>query len=759
MQFVREDWTLFRNLNTLGQRAGVSPGLLSSVVLKELVDNALDIAGNCRIDTIYNELGYAVGFAVEDDGPGMPGGTPEENANYFSISRPLISSKLWRLPTRGALGNGLRVVAGYVIASGGDIAVCTKGERLDLHLDGDDGKATIEHAEPWTGTGTRIEVIFKRDWFVDAAWAQMAITLAQGGDGYKGRTSPHWYDDGAFYELCHASTASARELVAAMDGCTGAKAGKVAAAYRGRMAHDLSREETSELLKRAREDASPVNPVRLGAVGKIDGLPAAYAKVTGTISYSITANTANIPYCIEVWAEVADHPKITLCVNRTPITGNVTAHYTKGEQWFTGCGFHYEGVKVGRRPARLVVNIQTPYMPITTDGKEPDLHNFCGPMIEAMGSAIARAKRQTGNSIDGEGKRLTQKDIVLLHLQEAADKASGNGRYRFSQRQLFYAIRPHLLDAIGKEPDYGTFNGIITDYEAEYGDIKGMYRDPRGTLYHPHTHDDIQLGTISVEKYQRPEWTFNKILFIEKEGFCSLLKEELWPERHDCALVSTKGLPTRAIRDLFDLLGDTNEKLTFFCVHDADSYGTLIYQSLQEATRARPGRRVKVINLGLEPWEALEMDLDPERVDKKDRQGVAGYVRQHPGGWEEWLQHHRVELNAMDSATFLEWLDRKMHDYDTGKLIPPDKVLSDRLEVSLRANLNNGITAQVLAKARIDDQVAELLDRLHPDLQRAQSSLQTDVKTSLQRVPTQQWVAPVAGIAERISREALISMS
>ncbi len=39
--FVREDWTLFRNLNTLGQKAGASVEKLPRLIVKELVDNAL----------------------------------------------------------------------------------------------------------------------------------------------------------------------------------------------------------------------------------------------------------------------------------------------------------------------------------------------------------------------------------------------------------------------------------------------------------------------------------------------------------------------------------------------------------------------------------------------------------------------------------------------------------------------------------------------------------------------------------------------
>ena len=129
-------------------------------------------------------------------------------------------------------------------------------------------------------------------------------------------------------------------------------------------------------------------------------------------------------------------------------------------------------------------------------------------------------------------------------------------------------------------------------------------------LYHPHTGEQTyRWARDPSEAYQRPAWTFNKILYCEKEGFFPILIDAQWPERHDCALLTSKGYASRAARDVLDLLGDGDEPLTFYCIHDADGPGTMIYQTLQEATKARPGRRVEIVNLGLEPGEALDMGL------------------------------------------------------------------------------------------------------------------------------------------------------
>ena len=132
-----------------------------------------------------------------------------------------------------------------------------------------------------------------------------------------------------------------------------------------------------------------------------------------------------------------------------------------------------------------------------------------------------------------------------------------------------------------------------------------MYREPRGSIYHPHRDETITLGTLMVEEYERPPWTFNKLVYIEKEGFSEALKESGWAERHDCGLMSSKGFTTRAARDLVDKLAEHDEPVTIFCVHDADAYGTMIYQTFQEATKARGARKITIVNLGLEPWEAI----------------------------------------------------------------------------------------------------------------------------------------------------------
>ena len=329
-------------------------------------------------------------------------------------------------------------------------------------------------------------------------------------------------------------------------------------------------------------------------------------------------------------------------------------------------------------------------------------------------------------------------------------KASGAGQYRFSLRQLFYAVRPYVLDALQGEPSYDYFAQVITDHEAEHGEISGMYRDNRGLVYHPHLRREIPLGTRSVEEYERPAWTFNKILYCEKAGFFPILCAAGWPERHDCALLTSKGFASRAARDLLDLLGDTDEELTFFCIHDADASGTLIYQALQEGTRARPRRQVNVVNLGLEPPEGLAMGLPSEPVNRqgKKRAPVANYVDPETA---EWLQRNRIELNAMTTPQFLAWLDQKFEEHAQGKLVPPQSVLSARLEDDVRGRVRQIVTDRILREANVDEQVEAAVDGRRAAITEQARCVEEVVRRALEEQPEEHWSAPVRRLADHVA--------
>ncbi|KJD42489.1 hypothetical protein QD47_27955 [Paenibacillus terrae] len=726
-----QDWTKFRNLETLPQKAGVSRDKLGLLVAKELADNALDHCGHC-------EVGYVEpnGFYVKDQGEGI---NPELLPKLFSINRPFLSSKILRMPTRGALGNGLRVVSGAVIASGGSLCVSTRGQRYQIHFQAD-GTSTAKQVGDSPHTGTKIEIQFGDSLTPNLKWAESAIHFNQ-GEEYKGRTSGYWYTSEAFYELCQGYTGSVRELVAEFDGCTGTKAGKVASDYKSKVVQSLSFAETELLLCVIRNNSKPVNGNRLFGIGEMSGNGYYRMDSQFTVDSGKGEYVAEIPYVMEAWVDYNQPHGLDFLMNKSPTTGQMSWYRGKQEQTISGCGL-FEDIKM--KPARVVVNMITPYMPIISDGKAPDLR----PMKETIVAVIQKAAKRAKKHIPPTDKKKSQKVIILSHLQVAIDKASGNGKYPFSLRQLYYAIRPYINSELGRQLEYGNFCGIITNYENECGEIPNLYRDNRGVLYHPHTGEEIPIGTLTVQNYSRPNWTFNKILYCEKEGLFPLLKQAKFPERYDCALVTSKGYASRAVKDLLDMLGETEEELQFFCIHDADAAGTKIYETLVEETKARPGRKVRVINLGLDPEEAVHMGLEVEKLERKrDEKPVAGYVA---GEWKDWLQTNRVELNAMDSELFVSWLEGKMSEYDKGKVIPDSSTLMLSLEQSIQQRVEQEIMNEILREAHLEERVRQRMLHLSPELSERYKVLEEEVYHVLDNQREQCWREVISNISDQI---------
>ena len=259
--FEREDWELFRTIDGLSSKAGVPRDMIAALVAKELMDNALDESESSEVGLLEDNAG----FFVQDYCPGLK---PAEVADLFSIKRPLITTKLLRSPSRGALGNGLRVVTGAVLATGGTLKVCTGGQAMNL-VPRSDGTTTVEVVGNYDGEGTRVEVHLGPDagpiTEATLVWAQRAQIFSL-GEYYKGKTSPWWYTSIDFHELCLAAKdMTVRDLVGEFEGCgSSSKIGTITSGFKGKQASDVTQEEAKVLLERMREASDPVKASRLG---------------------------------------------------------------------------------------------------------------------------------------------------------------------------------------------------------------------------------------------------------------------------------------------------------------------------------------------------------------------------------------------------------------------------------------------------------------------------------------------------------------
>jgi hypothetical protein len=283
----------------------------------------------------------------------------------------------------------------------------------------------------------------------------------------------------------------------------------------------------------------------------------------------------------------------------------------------------------------------------------------------------------------------TLKDAVYEVLPNAIENATASGTYSVSARDLFYAVRPLVIEIATKEfgpKQYNYFaQTLLMQYEEDYGPIDGLYREPRGVLYEPHTGKTVPLGTHDVAKYQFPDWTYNKILYIEKKGIAEQLKPSKLAERYDLAIIAAEGYASEACRTLLENAeaGD----YYIYVLHDADPYGYNIALTLQEATRRMPGYSVDVIDLGLKVEEALKMGLPPEaftrtkaipwrvriRLNSKEREYFIG-EKISSRSW----RCLRIELNAIPVPERAAYIERKLKEVDApGKVIPTDEALPD----------------------------------------------------------------------------------
>jgi hypothetical protein len=237
-QVRRPDTALFATLQGLQMQSGVPSRLLRRLVLKELTENGLDAAdaagryGLVDIGRIGDNR-----YRITDQGTGI-NLSANQFAELFSIGREMLSRKFWRLPSRGCLGNGIRIIVGTIAATGGIVEVSTRNQHVLLRPLKTGRTEIVETGPIDHPIGTSIVVTFGPDLPADAAdlsWAQTAIALARIADPpYARNASPHWFDTEQLHEtlrIIEPPGTTVRQFVERLDGCTGAKAGQIAAPF------------------------------------------------------------------------------------------------------------------------------------------------------------------------------------------------------------------------------------------------------------------------------------------------------------------------------------------------------------------------------------------------------------------------------------------------------------------------------------------------------------------------------------------------
>lgn len=421
-------------------------------------------------------------------------------------------------------------------------------------------------------------------------------------------------------------------------------------------------------------------------------------------------------------------------------------------------------------PVLVLAHLTTPNLAYLDRGKtKVELPKSVGKAIRDGLVAVtkdwaATQRRMFRNQAAGERARQrmlraynrtrTIKDIVEEHMPAVYAKVSGDGTMPAGARQLMYAMRPIILAEL---PDKDSFSDqyftqtLLPDYLQDHPEETASWDvvyDARGHFKEPHTGCEVALGTLAVREYlrtARPENCYASVLFIEKEGFLPLLESAEIAERYDLAIMSTKGMGSTAARKLMERL----KGVRFLVLHDFDKSGFSIVGTLQRDTRRYQFENPpEVVDLGLRLADIEGMGLEGEPVTLRGENPEENLGEN--GATPEEIAYltgkgpyrpQRVELNAMTSPQFIEFIEAKLKKHGVAKIVPPHAVLA----IGYHRSVYECLREEALKKLE-----GEL--RKRADAITAPKTLDKQVRAKLKQFPSWRWTAAVSDIAAATHR-------
>ena len=369
-------------------------------------------------------------------------------------------------------------------------------------------------------------------------------------------------------------------------------------------------------------------------------------------------------------------------------------------------------------------------------------------------------------------ERMTIKAAVEQVMLGGYLEATSNGRYPTTPRQLYYQVRPKVLELTGKtELGYGYFGAdLLPHYLQDHPQlVKGwrLYFKARGSLREPHTNTLIPLGTDEVARYvgswngaggghlgiTPPDWDpetrgarnrYSGLVVVEKDGIADLLIIAGVGERFDVAIVGNEGQSVEAELRLADALG-----IPTFALHDFDRTGLTICQNLRAGTwRHRYQNEFDVIEIGLRLDQVARLESEP--ISQKnfefvgdDRlrecgatEGEIRFLGPRPGmpGWEHG---RRVELNALTTEALVAIVESALTEHGIAKVVPA----AVDLTAAWRSAQAHAEVAQVIEQA--NEAAAERWQDAEPP-----PDLADRIRKALEADPSLPWDAALRQIIE-----------
>jgi DNA topoisomerase VI subunit B len=811
------------------------------VVIKETLDNALDEAEEAGIAP---KVEVAVDTAnrmitVVDHGRGV---APETVEALVDLAQKVSSRAGYVSPTRGQQGNALQTILAMPCAldnaAPGETVIESRGVQHRIAFEIDPLReipvTRYEQAASVGRNGTRIAIRWPEgassileggqlgffqaarafaafnphldlvaNWDADS-WVKATPTAA---DWKRWRPrdpmSPHWYDVPLLKrligrEIAHAEDKglrppTVREFVAQFHSLSSTAKGRevltALSAQGASLRHVFDDDRVAALLHAMRATSQPVNPRRLGVVGRehLMGWATVFKAASGSFEYRVKAfEHLGLPYVAEVAFAHAPERRFRLDLtglNFSPVIGGRPFGRLDAV-----LGENHAGRDA---PVVMFIHLTCPRFDFTDKGKSAvELPPEVGATMEGLvvdatknwtrqrkaeiRDASARLRRAEALDREARKRKLTQKEAAFEVTEEAYLKASADGTLPANARQIFYVARPLIMALLGGTSitsQYFTQTLLPAYLEECEPDWEPAY-DARGHFTEPHTNRSSGLGTLDVEDYLEklakpkttaavlakakvethgPEGRYGGVLFIEKEGFMPLMETAKIGEKFDLLVTSSKGFSVTAARRLIDVLcGKLG--LPLFILHDFDISGFGIAKTLTtDSRRYRFQHKIKrVVDLGLRVADVRAMDLDNEevvigknygktaarlRINGASKAEIAYLLDGEVDDDGNIVSGHRVELNAMTSDQFVAFVERKLLAAGARKVVPDTATMAEAYVAFKRENFDRPAVEQWLQRrARRPVSVPADLEAL--------------VRKYLAEHPAETWDAAVREIAD-----------
>jgi len=388
------------SLRDLTALTGQEERRFPAVVLKELMDNAIDAAEEytetprVRVDVAPGENGIAT-ITVEDNGPGIDPAVVQKILNFDTRTS---TKQAYRSPTRGAQGNALKTIIGIPYAlTGADTRLmvdsCGTLHEIRVGLN-PAGFPQVKHvlSESDRAEGTAVSIDLPLNGLNPKAWpgeyalfnphielnyrdstlcSRVYPTVALGDQWRKvlpsDPTCPHWYTPDDFLRLVYSYIAeehkanqeheggparTLKQFIAEFRGLTGrVKGQRVAKRFPGikRLSELEGKQETiKELHQVMKEETKPMKPQSLGAVGE-EHFRKYFEWLTNgdTDSFRYKAKRGmmdGVPFVVEVAFSYSDDKGLFTGINHAPSYQDpfdkCSFHYKDHDKLITGDGFN-----------------------------------------------------------------------------------------------------------------------------------------------------------------------------------------------------------------------------------------------------------------------------------------------------------------------------------------------------------------------------------------------------------------------------------